>query len=244
MFLKIPRHPRPGSSRTPRRHARWATVGAAGIALLSLSGCSFVADKISAHNSPSSADTNCEYVPTSRAAREVSLPSATAPTSQVDVTLHTNQGDIAMTLDPKKAPCAVNAITHLAEEHYYDDTVCHRLTQQGLFVLQCGDPSGSGAGGPGFSFHDEYPVNQSNSTGLYTAGTVAMANSGRNTNGSQFFIVYKDSKLAPNYTVLGSLSNEGLATVEKIAAQGTVGNASDGAPAQQVLITSVDTAAH
>ncbi|WP_169836018.1 peptidylprolyl isomerase [Corynebacterium aquilae] len=191
------------------------------------------------------ADINCEYTPTRSASREVSLPSVKAPTHQVDLSLVTNQGTMEVKLDPKKAPCAVNAISHLADEKYFDDTVCHRVTTGGgLFVLQCGDPSGSGSGGPGFEFHDEYPVSQSNSTGLYTAGTVAMANAGRNTNGSQFFIVYKDSKLPPSYTVLGHLAAGSLEVVEGIAAKGTADGGPDGAPAQPVVIESARATYH
>ena len=206
-------------------------------ALSGVSGCSLVADQLAKQNETDVADVTCDYTATTSASREVSLPGPKPPTEPVHLTLATNAGDIAMDLDPSKAPCAVNAISHLAKEKFYHDTTCHRLTTAGLFVLQCGDPSGTGAGGPGFEFRDEYPVNQSNSTSLYKAGTVAMANSGRNTNGSQFFIVYKNSKLAPNYTVLGTLTPESLETVKAIADKGTADGTSDGAPAAPVDIS-------
>ena len=119
------------------------------------------------------------------------------------------------------------------------------MTTDGIFVLQCGDPSGSGKGGPGFSFKDEYPTNSvadadKNQTFRYKRGTLAMANSGENTNGSQFFLVYKDSPLPPKYNVFGSISDDGLKTIDGIAAKGATEPQGDGgntAPKEEVKIS-------
>ena len=95
----------------------------------------------------------------------------------------------------------------LAEQGYFDDTTCHRLTTQGIFVLQCGDPTATGGGGPGYSFEDELDGAEK-----YPAGTIAMANAGPDTNGSQFFLVYEDTELPPSYTTFGTIDDAGLET--------------------------------
>lgn len=169
----------------------------------------------------------------------------------VDINLETSAGPIGMTLDRSVSPCTVNAIEYLAAQGYYDDTICHRLTTEGIHVLQCGDPSGTGAGGPGFQFDDEYPTNDPAEADkpnvIYERGTIAMANSGPGTNGSQFFLNYDDSPLAPAYTHFGTISEEGLATLDKVAEAGTAApegedaammSPGDGAPATEVKITS------
>lgn len=171
----------------------------------------------------------------------------------VDLTLDTTAGPVGMTLDRSVSPCTVNAIEFLAKEGYYNDTVCHRLTTEGIHVLQCGDPSGSGSGGPGFSFPDEYPADDDaenqQPTVLYERGTIAMANSGPNTNGSQFFLNYGDSPLPPAYTYFGTINEEGLATLDKIAEAGIAEDGEamsmgpgDGAPKEEVKINSVNIA--
>jgi peptidyl-prolyl cis-trans isomerase B (cyclophilin B) len=129
-------------------------------------------------------------------------------------TLHTSQGAITFQALTDAAPCTTFSFRFLSEHHYFDRSHCHRLTTQRLWVLQCGDPTGTGSGGPGYSFPDE------NLTGAtYPAGTVAMANSGPNTNGSQFFFVWKDTKLSPAYTPFGKVT-AGLDVLQKIAAGG------------------------
>lgn len=155
------------------------------------------------------------------------------------LTLETNKGDIEMELDRSVSPCTVNAITSLASQGYYDNTVCHRLTTSGIYVLQCGDPTGTGAGGPGFQFANEYPTDEATDLStpvLYPRGTVAMANAGADTNGSQFFLNYQDSPLPPNYTYFGTISDAGLEVLDSIAEAGVEGGASDGAPAEEVKI--------
>ncbi|WP_354643519.1 peptidylprolyl isomerase [Kitasatospora camelliae] len=150
--------------------------------------------------------------------------------------LETNSGKITVSLDAAKAPHTVNSFAFLAGEKYFDGTKCHRLTTQGIYVLQCGDPTGTGRGGPGYKFADE---NLEGAT--YPAGTLAMANSGPNTNGSQFFVVYKDTQLPPSYTPFGKITG-GLDVVQKIAEAGVKGGGGDGAPAKDVQLTSVTAA--
>lgn len=181
----------------------------------------------------------------SEAAKKVSLPATdNVPTSgTANVALQTNKGTIDLELDRAVSPCTVNAITHLAAEGYYNDTVCHRLTTSGIKVLQCGDPSGSGAGGPGFQFANEFPTDEAtdeekSAPKIYPRGTIAMANAGVDTNGSQFFLNYGDSPLAPNYTYFGKISESGLKVLDEIAASGTKDGKEDGAPAEEIKIES------
>ena len=125
------------------------------------------------------------------------------------------------------------SMAYLAADGYFNNTPCHRLTTQGIYVLQCGDPTGTGTGGPGYEIPDEnLPENTPNN---YPKGTVAMANAGPNTNGSQFFIVYQDTTLPPNYTIWGTVS-QGLDVVEKVAAAGVQGGGTDGPPALPITI--------
>ena len=128
--------------------------------------------------------------------------------------LHTTQGVIVIQALTAQAPCTTFSFRFLAQRAYFNRTHCHRLTTQGIYVLQCGDPTGTGSGGPGYRFNDE---NLAGAT--YPAGTVAMANAGPNTNGSQFFFVWKDTKLAPDYTPFAKVIS-GMAVLRKIAAAG------------------------
>lgn len=136
------------------------------------------------------------------------------------MTLATTCGDIQLTLDAEAAPRTVNSFAFLAGEGYFDHTPCHRLTTEGIFVLQCGDPTGTGQGGPGYELPDENLDAPEVSEGVYPAGTVAMANSGPDTGGSQFFLVYQDSQLPPNYTPFGQVTG-GLDVLETIAGAGS-----------------------
>jgi peptidyl-prolyl cis-trans isomerase B (cyclophilin B) len=191
----------------------------------------------------------CAYTPTpdDPAVRTVSLPPDPKHTPDhglVLVTLLTNRGVIPMILERSKAPCTVQSFVHLLRSRFYDNTICHRLTTYPtLSVLQCGDPSGTGEGGPGYQFKDELPTNLPTWPGdpagspgrVYARGTLAMANAGPDTNGSQFFLVYKDSKLRPNYTIFGTILPAGLRTLDRIAAGGVAaddpGAPLDGRPA-------------
>lgn len=175
----------------------------------------------------------CSYVEAAGGVRDVSAPSSEV-TGAVEATLQTTAGDVPLTLDADRTPCTVGSFVSLAEQGYYDDSPCHRLTTAGIFVLQCGDPSGTGMGGPGYSYADELDGGET-----YPAGTVAMANAGPDTNGSQFFLVYEDTELPAAYTVFGELSPAGLEVVRAIAANGAEDGSGDGAPATPVTITAV-----
>ncbi|GAB3857390.1 peptidylprolyl isomerase [Dactylosporangium cerinum] len=165
------------------------------------------------------------------------------------------QGTVTVKLDPSKAKCAVESFTYLAGKKFYDNTPCHRLYLGSL--LQCGDPSGKGTGGPSYRFPDENlpladapsadpsadPSAAADNTVLYPVGTVAMANSGVDTNGSQFFLVFKDVKLPPNYSVVGTIVG-GMDLLTQIGAAGTQPGAdgavtNDGKPKTEVNITSL-----
>ena len=155
-----------------------------------------------------------------------------ATTGSLALTMATGDGPIGLTMDRAAAPCAVASFEALTQQGYFDGTPCHRETaSEGLKVLQCGDPSGTGSGGPGYSF-----PTQATGSETYGRGTVAMANSGQGTDGSQFFLVYGDSQLQPDYTVVGTIDEAGLAVLDAIAARGIEGGAQDGAPTQPVTI--------
>ena len=130
------------------------------------------------------------------------------------VRFFTTQGVITVRMLTAKAPCTTFSFRFLASRGYFNQTHCHRLTTQGIFVLQCGDPTGTGSGGPGYQFNDE---NLAGAT--YPAGTVAMANAGPNTNGSQFFFVWKNTTLPALYTPFGTVIG-GMNVLQKIAAAG------------------------
>jgi peptidyl-prolyl cis-trans isomerase B (cyclophilin B) len=184
---------------------------------------------------------HCTYISngtaSGTAARKVSVaPSSPNYTAKYQATIVTNRGSIVINLLNSKATCTVNSFVHLAEQKYFSSTKCHRLTTTGIFVLQCGDPTGTGTGGPGYAFASE------NLTGAtYPAGTVAMANTGQpNSNGSQFFLVYKSSPLPPSYTPFGTIT-QGLPILDAIAKAGSdnANAAGDGHPKENVVIDNV-----
>ena len=151
-------------------------------------------------------------------------------------TLTTNCGTIVITTVGKKAPWTLTEMSTLAKAGYFDGSLCHRLTTAGIYVLQCGDPTATGRGGPGFSYPDEnLPANALNN---YPAGTVAMANSGPGTNGSQFFLVFADTSLGPDYTIWGKIT-KGLDIVQAIAKAGVKGGGGDGTPKTTIALTKV-----
>lgn len=161
-----------------------------------------------------------------------------APAMEIDedktytATLKTTEGDIVIELTPKMTPITVNNFVHLAKTNFYNNTIFHRVIKG--FMIQGGDPTGTGAGGPGYKFEDE-PFE-----GDYTRGTVAMANAGPDTNGSQFFIMHADSPLPPNYTIFGKVTT-GLEVVDKIAeAEVTAGSSGEGStPVKPVKVNTV-----
>lgn len=151
-------------------------------------------------------------------------------------TFVTNCGNIVVTTVGSKAPITLTQLSTLARGGYFNNSLCHRLTTQGLYVLQCGDPTATGSGGPNFTYRDEnLPAEGLNN---YPAGTVAMANSGPGTNGSQFFLVFADTTLGANYTIWGTIT-QGLDIVKAIAKAGVKGGGADGVPSQQIEIKRV-----
>lgn len=195
---------------------------------------------------------NCQYpaTPQEPAAKPVKPPrTGKVPTdpAQVSASMSTSQGNLGLMLSNNESPCTVNSFASLIGQKYFDNTKCHRLTtSETLGVLQCGDPKGDGTGGPGYKFDNEYPTDQyppndpkAQQPVVYPRGTLAMANAGPGTNGSQFFMVYKDSQLPPQYTVFGKIQDDGLAVLDKIAKAGVVGGGDDGAPVSEVTIKSI-----
>jgi peptidyl-prolyl cis-trans isomerase B (cyclophilin B) len=183
--------------------------------------------------------THCVYTAAGTAARKVSLPSSTPNyKATYTATINTNRGAIVIDLLNSKATCTVNSFVHLAEAAFFSNTPCFRLSTSDPYMLQCGDPTGKGSGGPGYGFANE------NLTGAtYPAGTLAMANvSGvADSNGSQFFLVYKDSPLPPDYTPFGKIVS-GLNILQTVAKAGygpPLSSGGGGAPKEKVQIESV-----
>jgi peptidyl-prolyl cis-trans isomerase B (cyclophilin B) len=187
---------------------------------------------------PTEPATSCSYAASGTAARNVGTPPAKPDyRATYQATIRTNRGDLVIDLLNSKATCTVNSFVYLAAKNYFSSTSCHRMTTTApLYVLQCGDPTGTGSGGPGYAFGSE---NLAGAT--YPAGTLAMANTGQpNSNGSQFFIVYKNSTLAASYTPFGTVV-KGLGIVQNVAKAGTdnANGAGDGHPKEKVTIESV-----
>jgi len=205
------------------------------------------APKGSASPGTSTGSKTCTYAPTGGGA--ASLPPSTVnPAANYTATLRTSQGDIVIKLRNAQAPCTVNSFVHLAEANFWNGTQCHRIsTDGGLYMLQCGDPTAkasqaitcdgsAGSGGPGYQFADE---NLAGAT--YPAGTVAMANAGPDTNGSQFFLVFQGTTLPPSYTPFGTITS-GLDILRKVAKAGpacTYPGAGGGVPKDKVAISAV-----
>jgi peptidyl-prolyl cis-trans isomerase B (cyclophilin B) len=157
--------------------------------------------------------------------------------------LATTCGDIDVALKTAAAPHTVNSFDFLAGKGFFDHTKCHRLTTNGIYVLQCGDPKATGSGGPGYTIPDENLKDTSLKGGVYPAGTIAMANTGqKHTGGSQFFLVYQDSQLPASYTPFGTISKSGLTVLKKIAAAGESTGQGDGAPNATVVINKLTVA--
>jgi peptidyl-prolyl cis-trans isomerase B (cyclophilin B) len=182
--------------------------------------------------------THCTYISNPPAARKVGFPPAKPDyKATYQATINTNRGAIVIDLLNSKATCTVNSFVYLADKGFYNKTPCPRLVTSGIYVLQCGDPTGTGSGGPGYEFASE------NLTGAkYPAATVAMANSGSpDSNGSQFFLVYQNTTLAPSYTPFGKIV-AGLSVLQDLAKAGVVppmNPAGGGHPKDKVTIESV-----
>ncbi|MFD4320942.1 peptidylprolyl isomerase [Streptomyces sp. NPDC058548] len=233
-----------------RKARRRNTVVAAALAVvLAAGGAVYASVALTGDDSPkdnAGSDNSASSSPSSPAPSE-SESSSAEPKMSVDakatyaMALKTNEGDITITMDAAKTPRTVNSFSHLAAKKYFDGTKCHRLTTSGIFVLQCGDPKGDGTGGPGYTIPDENldALGKAGADGsvTYPAGTVAMANTGQpGSGGSQFFLVYKDTKLPPSYTPFGKIDTAGLQVVEDVAEAGVTGGATDGAPKKAVTI--------
>ena len=182
---------------------------------------------------------SCTYIPSAPAVRKVGgyPPAKPDYKAKYQATVSTNRGAIVIDLLNSKATCTVNSFVYLADKGFYNNTPCPRLVTAGIFVLQCGDPTGKGTGGPGYAFASE------NLTGAkYTPGTLAMANSGTpDSNGSQFFFVFKNTPLPPSYTPFGKIV-AGLNVLQQLAKAGIVppmNPAGGGHPKDKVTIETV-----
>jgi len=169
-------------------------------------------------------------------AKNIIPPEVKTPYKNRTFTFTTNCGEIVIQANGKSAPITVTALAALANGGFYNKTFCHRLLTDEIYVLQCGDPTGTGKGGPNFTYRDENLPQAVEAN--YPAGTVAMANNGANTNGSQFFIVYEDTSMDPDYTIWGRVT-KGLEIVKAIAKEGVVDGTSEGLPKQMIAIERV-----
>jgi cyclophilin family peptidyl-prolyl cis-trans isomerase len=190
----------------------------------------------------------CEYTPDDSGNPNLTdvgtppAPEATPTQGTSTLRMSTDQGDLTLTLDRAKAPCAAASFTYLASKSFFDGSTCHRLVNQPSFgVLQCGDPTGSGSGGPNYKYAEEVTPETT-----YPRGTIAMAKtSAPNTTGSQFFLCFVDTELPPEYTVVGTVDEAGLAVLDKVAAGGIegAGPEGDGPPAIPVTIKTLSVVA-
>jgi peptidyl-prolyl cis-trans isomerase B (cyclophilin B) len=181
---------------------------------------------------------HCVYTPSGTAARKVGVPPVKPryKGKAYLATIKTNRGNVVLALFNNKATCTVNSFLYLASKNYFSNTPCHRLTTTGIYVLQCGDPTGTGRGGPGYKF-----ANENTAGAQYTQAAVAMANAGPGTNGSQFFLVYRNSTTLPaNYTLFGKIVS-GLGIIQNVAKAGSdnANGQGDGHPKEKVTIESV-----
>ncbi|GAA2370396.1 peptidylprolyl isomerase [Dactylosporangium salmoneum] len=227
------------------RRRRNTTIAAGAGALIVLLAAAWVVIAVTSNGDkkeqaaadPSATPTTCSFLPladpsasaspdpeTAKYTKDVGMPPATgeARTGTQTMTLDTSVGTIKVEVDTAHAPCAAESFTYLASKKFFDNTSCHRLVLQQVYVLQCGDPSGTGYGGPSYRYAQEnLPTDK---RPAYGEGVVAMANNSQPAStGSQFFIVYKDiedsAQLQPAYTVIGRVT-EGLDLVKKVAAAG------------------------
>jgi peptidyl-prolyl cis-trans isomerase B (cyclophilin B) len=238
------------AERSRRRRQRLALISVvAVVAVLAVAaGVYFLVTGSDEPAPQAAAPQTCTYNPSEPASKPNTPPDGNPPTTgTVDVTLETTQGAIPMTLDRASAPCAVNAVVSLASQGFYDDTPCPRLVASpgSLQVLQCGDPTGSGSGGPGYQYAEEPPQGlppfpgAEGQASTYARGLVAMAKSSQpGSTGSQFFLVYGDSGLPPEYSVIGRIGGGGLGVLDRVAEAGDDGSnqAGGGAPRTPVQI--------
>lgn len=235
------------------RH-RWRALSLLAASLIALSACGSTdpndpADEAAGDTSPATttlspagAGAGCSEAPVVPSARGTAA-ALDPPTDTLSGTwtgqIRTNCGDIEVELFADKAPDTVSSFRHLADAGYWADSPCHRLTTQGIFVLQCGDPTGTGRGAPGYTFG----IENAPADGKYPPGTLAMARAqDPNSNGGQFFIVYEDTELpveGGGYSIFGRVTG-GMDIVDRVAEQGVDGGGADGPPAAPISILSVE----
>jgi peptidyl-prolyl cis-trans isomerase B (cyclophilin B) len=229
-----------------RKRRRNLLVTVAVIAVLVVVGAAVLISGVLGANdttTPAAAGTvSCDYQPDTSGNPNLKdvgtppTPGATPNTGTDTLLMSTGQGDLTLTLDRAKAPCAAASFTYLARQGFFDGSPCHREVNQPNFgVLQCGDPSGTGQGGPTYTFGEEVTPGTT-----YPRGTIAMAKtSAPNSTGSQFFLCFTDTDLPAQYTVVGTVDQAGLAVLDQIAAAGNNGanGNGDGAPNVPVTIT-------
>jgi len=226
-----------------RRRQIQAAAGASLALVLIVVGTVWLLGGFSGEQKPAAAPDTCIWTPQNASANDKLRDVGTPPTKGIptsgtaDMMVSTNQGVIHVALDVTKAPCTAASLTYLADKGFYGNTECHELLTGtgGVYALRCGDPSGTGLGGPTYTFYDENvpsaptPDPSASATAppkpLYPKGTVAMATDTPGANGSQFFIFYQDSRPDRQYSVAGTVTS-GLDVVEKIAKAGTVDNGS------------------
>ncbi len=244
---KLERHMARRAQHARRRRQMYAGIGA-GLTLVAVIAVTVVLVVNRDDDTSQAAEgTTCVYLDAARDTDRISdvgKPSTTdvSDSGTVAVALNTNLGKLNLALDREAAPCSVNSFVHLARSGFYDDTTCHRLTVSSIYVLQCGDPFGDGKGGPSYQFGVENtPLNDHPP---YPVGSVALARNGSdpNSNGSQFFIVYKDSpNLTADYSLLGGVTSGLDIITQQVAPDGvtaeTQPGSGDGKPAKEVKIT-------
>ncbi|MBN2176994.1 MAG: peptidylprolyl isomerase [Demequinaceae bacterium] len=225
------------AARQKRRQRRQRVAGIVAVGALALGGGAIALSSMG----PVSPTPDPDPTP-SASTPELGPPAGYAEGREWSAEIALDQGELSLTLDGIAAPQAVGSFAYLAQQGFFDDTECHRLVTETIYVLQCGDPTGTGTGGPDYRFG---PVENDPADGFYPAGTVAMARAqdSEYSMGSQFFIVYRDSTipsdLAGGYTIFGSVTS-GLDIVEAIAAAGTETGEPDGRPAEPVVLHEVN----
>ncbi|MFE9690926.1 peptidylprolyl isomerase [Micromonospora sp. NPDC005806] len=246
------------ATRARKRRQTQAIVGAAAVLVLVVAGTVWLATSLGGDGDKkqeaagTAGYSQCAYNEVPKEARSKQVKDVGVPPNQQDnkgtqtMTIDTNLGPVTAKIDRTKVPCTAGSFTYLASKGFFDNTKCHRLVTEGIKVLQCGDPSvtgngwrdSDGTGGPGYNVTEEnLPTEQ---RPPYPEGVIAMANSGQpGSTGSQFFIVYGDSPLDPNYTVLGTITG-GMDLVKQVAAAGDDGAyakaAGGGHPKKEIVI--------
>ncbi|WP_200210015.1 peptidylprolyl isomerase [Micromonospora coerulea] len=245
------------AARARKRRQTQAIVGAGAVLLLVVAGTVWLASTLGGDDDKKQAATpagavQCGYTEVPKEGRtkqvkDVGLPEAQQKNAGTQtMTMDTNLGPITAKIDRAAVPCTAGSFTHLASKGFFDNTKCHRLVTEGIKVLQCGDPSATGkgwretdgTGGPSYNLAEEnLPTDK---RPAYPEGVIAMANSGQpGSTGSQFFIVYGDSQLDPNYTVLGTITG-GMDVVKQVAAAGDdkafAQQAGGGHPKKEIVI--------